>query len=467
MTDARRADDSAQVSARGPESPSARTRRSRLPRRAWMILALGLAIREALCFWTGQPYDLESWIRTGHAVASGYNPYSQFWPAVPGVSFAYLDTLVAPAAYLPFWSGLLGLIYQFWEVVGGGDRFVLYGLIKQPGIWADLGSAYLIYRLVERWSGDRVAALTALSFWCLFPYAIAITAVWGQFDSIVVLVLLALLYARGPLERNLLDGVGILIKWLTVIFLPFEFFRERGIRRFAIALALIVPLAITLAIFAAEGWALTQLLPTSTSQSQGGGLGMNLTYLFTLAPVHGVLGGVPYLYTVLALAWVPAVIAGGWVAARWVQGRAPGQELRALLLIVTLLLLLRWGLYEQYMLYLFAPLVVDVFVFHPGRRSLFYVTVVLAGLDLLVNNDLGLRFLSPLDPSILAFTTSVDASVGWGTARTYVLLVLAILVTVTLVQWVRAFLRDERAPHPWLLPRGESTPTAPAQEPVG
>jgi hypothetical protein len=431
--------------------------------RGWTILAAGLLVREVFSFWTGHPYDFEVWIRTGYEVAHGTNPYNGFWPAVPGVSFAYLSQPLPAAAYLPFWPALLGGLYRLWEAVGGGNRFVLYFLLKQPGILADIATAYLLSRLVQRWTSDGRASMAVLSFWSFFPYAIVITAIWGQFDSIVVTVLLALLLARGPLERNLVNGFGIFVKWLTVIFLPLEFLRERGVRRLGVLGALAVPLGLTVAIFVGLGWSFGHVGALSTSQAHGGGLGMNLAFPLSLGAVVGPLSAVPYFYEVAPYAWVPGVVVAGFVAARWVRSNEPRAELRAMLLIVTVFLLLRWGLYEQYMLYLFSLAALDVAAFHPGRRALLTFTVVLSMVDLAVNNDLGLRFLSPVSPGIQAFSTGVDASGTWGLARAVALTLLAFLVVITLIQWVRAFLRDDPSPRPWLFAwRAESPLTPPA-----
>jgi hypothetical protein len=419
--------------------------------RTGRILLLGLVLREALSFWTGQPFDFESWIRTGYAAAHGRDPYQSFWPAVPGVSFAYLSTQIPPAAYLPFWSALLGELTRLWLAVGSGNRFFLYFLIKQPGILADVGSAYLLYRLALRWTGQVSIAVGVLAFWSFFPYAIAITAVWGQFDSIVVLVLLALLFARTGLERNLLNGIGIFVKYLTAIFLPFEILRERGWRRVTFLVALAIPAALTLAVFALEGWSFAGLGASGLSQSHGGGTGMNYAFLLGQPAVSGVLSAVPGFYEVAGYLWVPGVFLAGWAGARWVTPPAPSGELRAMLLIVSVFLLLRWGLYEQYLLYLFSLMVLDVVAFHPGRRTLMMLMYALAGVWLLVNNDFGLRFLSPVSPGIEPYTTALDATAVYGVGRRIALVVLAILITVTLVQIVRTYWRDEARPVPWLL----------------
>jgi hypothetical protein len=435
-------------------SPPA-SQRARLPRRAWQILLAGFLLREGFSFWTGHPFDFESWVRTGYIVSQGQNPYAAFWPPVPGVSFAYLSQNLTPAAYLPFWPLLLGQLYHAWQLVGGGNRFVLYFLLKQPGILADVASAYLLYRLGERWGGRASAALALLTFWSFFPYAIIITAIWGQFDSIIVLILLVLLYARTPLERSVLYGVGIFVKWLTVIFLPLEVFRDRGARRATALVGLAVPAVLTLLVLVGEGWSFQGLGAFSVSQSHGTGQGMNYVFILTLSSVSAVLSPIPYLYAALGYLWVPGVLAGGWVAAKWLGSHESRSELRAMLLLVTVFFLLRWGLYEQYFLYLFALLALDVAVFHPERRALFGFAVGLATLDLLINNDLGLRFLSPIDLGLSSYTTAIDANDSWGLFRTYALLVLAIVVTVTLVQLLRTFLQDQEAPRPWLYAVGD------------
>jgi hypothetical protein len=425
-------------------------RRARLTTRALGILGAGFLLREAFSFWTGHPFDFESWVRTGYQVAQGQNPYAAFWPPVPGVSFAYLNQDLTPAAYLPFWPWVLGELYRLWEFVGGGNRFVLYFLLKQPGILADVADSYLLYQLGARWAEGRGPAMALLTFWSLFPYSIIVTAIWGQFDSLIVLILLILLYARSPIERSVLYGVGIFVKWLTVIFLPLEAFRDRGFRRSIAVVGLAVPAAVTVLVVVAEGWSFQGLGAFSVSQGHGTGQGENYAYVLSLPTVSATLSPISYLFTIAGYLWIPGVILGGWLAARWVgRGGAPA-ELRAMLFVITVLFLLRWGLYEQYFLYLFALLAIDVTMFHPARRKILGFTIGLATVDLLLNNDLGLRFLSPIDPGLSSYTIAIDANDSYGLFRLYALLVLAVIMTATLIQLLRTFLRDEEGPRPWL-----------------
>jgi len=417
------------------------------------VLLIGLAIREAFSFWTGHPYDLEVWIRTGYVVAHGTNPYLGAWAAVPGVSFGYTNQLLYPAAYLPFWPDIFGGTYGLWEHVGGGNRFVLYFLLKQGPIAGDMAISVLLYRFVLRETGNVRAAVAALSFWSFFPYDIVIGAIWGQLDPVTTaLILAALLTAESQAaQRSLLWGFGIFLKWITVMFLPLEFFRNRGIRRFWPVASVLLAGALTLVAFLAAGWNFTGVVATTTSSTAGGGGGMNYAQLANLGPFPAVLQAHPALYEVLAHLWVPACILGGWYAARWARTGDPGQQLRALLFVIGTILLFRWGLYEQYMLYPFALLVADVYTLHPQRRRFFYFLVVVASGYLLVNNVLGIWFASPASAQAFTLVQAFDSSSFWGTVRYDLLDVFAVLMTVSLVQLLLILLRDQSNPRPWLL----------------
>ncbi len=423
----------------------------KLPAVVWKILLAGILLREAFSFWTGNPYDLEVWIRTGHAAAQGMNPYVSFWPPVPSLSFAFLNTNLPSAAYLPFWPAVLGEIYRLWEVIGGGNRFVLYFLIKQPPILGDALTAVLLYGLTLRWTERSASALGALAFWSFFPYAILISAIWGQFDSLVVAAILAGFWYRDPIERNLLYGVGIFVKLITAIYLPLEFFRARGVRRLTFLVALAVPIALTILVFIAEGWGFGGITATGQSQSTGGGGGMNLAGVLTAAPLVDVLSTVPHLFTVLSYLYVPGAILAGYVAARWIRPNDPQTELRAMMLVTTVFLLLRWGLYEQYMIYIFALMALDIAAFHADRRTFLLYLWLLSLVFLLVNNDLGARFVTPLDTNLWPTLSNLDQSAVYGSARTWALEGLDVLVTVSLIQWLVVLVRNHDWPTPWLV----------------
>jgi len=101
----------------------------------------------------------------------------------------------------------------------------------------------------------------------------------------------------------------------------------------------------------------------------------------------------------------------------------------------------------------------DVFVFHPDRTRLLAFVGGLTFVDLLVNNDFAIRFVSPVDPGVVAFTSSIDTVGPYSTFRSYALLVLAAAVTVTLVQVILTLLRDEPKPVPWMFSRRPMLPS--------
>lgn len=417
------------------------------------LLLLGLAIREGFSFWTGHPYDLEVWVRTGYVVAHGGNPYLGLWPQVPGVSFGYPTEQLPSAAYLPLWPDIFGGTYWFWERVGGGNRFALYFLLKQGPIVGDLLVAALLYRYVLRETGDRRMATAALSFWMFFPYDILISAIWGQLDSVTtVLVLAALLASEAQAaERSILWGVGIFAKWITVIFLPLEFFRNRGLRRLWPFVGIALVGALTAVFFLAAGWKPSSISAGAASSTGGGSGGMNWVQLLNLPFLAGPLAAHPWAFGILVRLWIPACIVAGWYAARWLRTPKAGQVLRALLLVMTVLLLFRGGVNEQYMLYPFALLAADIYTLHPDRRPFFYFFVLVALGFLLTNDLLGIWFASPAFPQTFTVVQNIDDSSFWGTIRFDLLDVWAVLVTVTLAQLLVILVRDDPSPRPWPL----------------
>jgi hypothetical protein len=437
-------------SAPAPDHPIAERRHWLTPRPLAVVLLLGLLIRESLSFWTGHPYDFEIWIRTGYVVSHGTDPYSAFWPPVPGLSIAYFHRNLTAAAYLPFWSLYTAASYQGYLAFGGGNRFVYYFLLKQAPIAADVLTAYLLYRIVERATGNRTRALSAAAFWSFFPYAILIAAVWGQFDPIAVAIILASVLTVDAPRKNLLYGLGILVKWVTAMFLPLEVFRRSGTARWWVALAILVPAVLTGIVFLSFHWGFAGLGGITGGEVGGIGGGMNWARLVSPYGPLALTGPYTLVDFGLAVLWVPGVIGAGWLLARGLAAADLGGEVNAVVGIVAVFLLLRWGLNEQYMLYLFAPLLVDVLVYHRERRALFATLSVLCLTFLVINNTLLVPFLSPLGPQYEAWTYAANNAPFWDPLRLWSLDVLAVLITITLAQLALVVLTRKDRATPWL-----------------
>ena len=414
------------------------------------LLTLGLVIREGLSFWTGHPYDMEVWLRNAYFVSRGANPYTAWFPPVPGLSFAFLNQSLGGVGYLPLWPLIVAGLYRLYVAVPGASRFFLYFLLKQPPVLADVLLGFLMYRAISRWSGNGALALRGLRFWMFFPYAILISGMWGMFDAIIAVLLFAFLLSVDAVKGYSLLGLGILLKWLPLIYLPYYALREPGARKLGGVISLGLVAGLTALIFYVTGWDYAGVTAMSWSMSHGGGNG--LTYVFVLQDrsLVPILSQIPGFYFAMGYLWPPGIIVAGLIGSRRFPGKGTEMTVQALLLITVVFLLTRWGVYEQYLTYLLPLFYIDVAIWHPERKSLFRFTWVLAFAYLLANNDLLLRFFGPVSSQAVDIAFVADNAGILSPIRTAALYAAAILFTVHLVQLVLVFLNPSRNTTPWL-----------------
>ena len=421
-----------------------------LPRDVLRWLVVGLAVREGLSFWTGHPYDFEVWVRNAYFVSAGWNPYT-FMPPVPGLSFAYLGGTMHSVGYPPLWSLVLAGLYRAFAVVGGGNRFVLYFLLKQPAILGDVGLGLLIAFAARSWGSSREAAVALLRTWMLFPYAILVSAVWGQFDALVACLMLAAFLSTAAARRSSLLGLGVLLKLFPFVFVPYEFLARRGRSRWSVLLAVGIPVAFTAAVFVAAGWGTANLSGTLSYQGHGYPQGMNYGELLTSPDLQTILTPAWPVIEALALAWVPALFAASVWAWRRLAGRGPQGAVQAAVLVVAVVFLTRWELNEQYLIYLVPLLALDVALWHPERRSLLRWTWLLGLGFLLLNNFFLVRFLAPVFPGEVAWEDSLNGIGAFALAREAGMDAIAILFSLHLVNLVVIVVRPDRDATPWLV----------------
>jgi dolichyl-phosphate-mannose--protein O-mannosyl transferase len=108
------------------------------------------------------------------------------------------------------------------------------GLVKIPGIFADLGVAWLLFVICRRWGGElldrtrihvspETLGLLAAGVYLFNPGTIFVSSVWGQIDSVGTLVVLATIYAlaRGWIEVAALGAVvALLVKFQFAFLVP-------------------------------------------------------------------------------------------------------------------------------------------------------------------------------------------------------------------------------------------------------
>lgn len=134
-----------------------------------------------------------------------------------------------------------GYMYVLWALgaIGGAlgplvGQDATGGLVKVPGILADIGVAWLLFVICRRWGGELVdrmrfavrpetLGIAAATLYLFNPGTIFDSAVWGQIDSVGTLILLATIYvlARGWTEVAAIGAVvALLVKFQFAFLVP-------------------------------------------------------------------------------------------------------------------------------------------------------------------------------------------------------------------------------------------------------
>ncbi|MDQ2690011.1 MAG: hypothetical protein M3Y29_07045, partial [Chloroflexota bacterium] len=169
--------------------------------------------------------------RSGFAIDIGdFTAWAQRLASV-GPAHFYEDGYFSdyPPGYLyVLWA--LGSIGAALAPVVGQDA--TSGLVKIPGIVADVGVAWLLFLIARRWGGQLVSrvgvrpetlGIAAATLYLFNPGVVFDSAVWGQIDSVGTLVLLATIYAlgRGWTEAAALGAVlALLVKFQFALLIP-------------------------------------------------------------------------------------------------------------------------------------------------------------------------------------------------------------------------------------------------------
>ncbi len=368
-------------------------------------------MREAFSFWTGHPFDFEIWVRTGYWVAHGVSPYSDMPPA-PGVSFAndFGYSFGAAIGYLPFWPLVAGGLYKLYVLVGSPTRFLYYFLLKQPVIFSDVGVAYYLFRYVDRRGSDKASFV--LKVWLFTPFMIIVSSIWGMFDSIAILFVVFALTARPGAYRGMWAGVATFAKSIPVIYaIPLS----RGPKPLRnLALAIGIPVLLSLAIVYATGWSLSVFGSTMQSTLQTGRFSLSawevMFYLNTIGWIPN--SSLNFFNVWGGYIWVAGVALATLAAWRWFGFDTERGLVQSMILITVTFLVLRGQVNEQYALYLFALALIDVAMWSPQRRNLVFASIV-AVLSYHVTNDvLLIRYVAPVYPHILTIEANIISAIN-------------------------------------------------------
>jgi len=151
------------------------------------LLVLSIILQSVLGFLFGHIYDQRIYMATGFLVGTGQNPYvPQDLTAVFHNTFFQGMTSIG---YPPPWPLILGLVYR--SVYLAIPNLLIYNLaIKIPIIAANICLAYLVSAILKDMRVEQAVSRQAWLFILFNPLLLYTTAAWGQFDSIVALLVL-------------------------------------------------------------------------------------------------------------------------------------------------------------------------------------------------------------------------------------------------------------------------------------
>ncbi|MDV3292801.1 MAG: hypothetical protein LYZ70_00850 [Nitrososphaerales archaeon] len=410
-----------------------------------LIILVATAIREAFSFWTGHPFDFELWVRLGYYTYRGVDPYGVL-PSVPGLSFAnvFSSSSTATIGYFAFWPFVEAAMYALYNLIGAGDRFVYYFLLKQPAIVGDVLLAYMIYLLVNKDNPTR--ASWSMKVWAFMPLTIIISGIWGIFDSLAMAFVIAAVITPSYVRRSLGSGIGTLVKSVPMIYaLPLT---VTGMRRWwGLLVSVLLPSSVTVGAALYFHWSLVTVSSTLASTATKGGQSMSLFDLVNYMNVLGILSDqAARTLWPLGYIWIPAVLAATTLSVRAFGSEDTGALLRSMLVATLVFLIFKSQVNEQYAIYLLALSVADVALLDPRRMRLLAATALVATVYLLVNNLFLIRFLAPVFPQAVQLDLALDLS--YSLQRSTLAFLLGVGFTLLNIFYLYSLWKDARISTP-------------------
>ena len=194
-------------------------------------ILLSVGIQLALGAFTAHSYDGRVFFTVGYSVAHGNSPYTP--TDVSGV-FGY--TLFSEAypgiGYPPPWGLVLGLAYLLSYNLF--PSLILYNLaIKVPIVLGNILLALLVGRIVRSETSNAALSKNAIRLMLFNPYVIYTTSIWGQFDTLSMLLMLFAIFELTQGKQGLSAaalGGAIALKLIPIVLLPLlvHYVRKHG-----------------------------------------------------------------------------------------------------------------------------------------------------------------------------------------------------------------------------------------------
>jgi Gpi18-like mannosyltransferase len=175
------------------------------------IIIISFALSFVMRFLFGLTFE-------GHSDVSFFRYWADILTRDP---FTFYDS--ADNNYLPLYLYLLmlqGYVFKLFNIPIGSDAFVV--VFKLPLILCDLATAYVIYKIIRIFAGERKAFLFCLLY--LFnPAAILLSSFWGQVDAFTALLTVLcvhFLLKEKYIAAFITIGLGMAFKLQFAFILP-------------------------------------------------------------------------------------------------------------------------------------------------------------------------------------------------------------------------------------------------------
>lgn len=336
-----------------------------------VVFAVFFTFEALLSLYTGMQYDMDVWFNTGKWMQQGINIYMP--PDHTG--------------YPPLWPLWCGLAYRVYLFLANNLELWRF-TIKLPLILAHLGLAFAVGEFAAS-RFDRKTARRLFLFVLTGSFFIFIGAMWGQVNTVSVLLTFLAFYAltrdRTKLSALLL-GMAVALKIYPLIVLPAflaYILKKKGakdVAKFALY-AVAVPVVFTVAVFAVFQWDIsyffrtifywTPVYESNPVQIQGGG--MNLWSFASLLNLDISQVGI------LRLIWIPVL---GAAAVYWFRRKGMDEATLCLSIIsfyVLFMITYAW-VPEQAFIDPLPFILLQVLAYRPKRFYLY----VLAGVQVLI-----------------------------------------------------------------------------------
>lgn len=182
------------------------------PAIALMLILFGAFIVRAILsiLFYGHPTDINCFMAWGNMVVEG--GAANFY-----TSGAFADY---PPGYMYICAGLSWLC-KILGIPYGNDGMAL--LFKMPSTFADLATAYLLYSMAKKNNLGENKALVLAGLYAFAPTLMFVSGAWGQIDSVLALLIVAVILLLQSDKRILAGavyGLAILMKPQALMFGP-------------------------------------------------------------------------------------------------------------------------------------------------------------------------------------------------------------------------------------------------------